>query len=121
MKQRLICHKFKGFLIIELLVALGLLATAVLSIFQYQLQIGLYKKAAEQLYTAISLCEDSIEELWAGKKSPENRTQTIQNITLTSTCLPGPAQAYYQVQISACWTNILNQKQTIKLDAICVA
>mgnify|MGYP000860233145 CR=1 FL=1 len=113
-------YQSKGFLIIELLAALGLLATFTLLIFKYQLQVSLYQKAAEQLYTAVSLCEDVVEELWSGQRQPENDSKIISNFVLTTICTPGPLGAYHNVEVIVNWTNVLQQSQKISLDAICV-
>lgn len=114
------CHKSKGFLIIELLIALGLLATFVLLISKFQLQVRLYKKAAHQLYLATNLCEDVVEELWARQRVAENRKEMMGEFEVETTFVPGPVAAFWYVQVCANWQNVLQQKQKISLDAICV-
>ena len=118
-------HKCKGFLIIELLVALGLLALFAGLISKYQLQVRLHKKAAEQLYMATNLCEDMVEELWAGKQPLEDTKlhsigKTINDITITTTVTPGPVKSFYDVLVVASWRSALGQNQKINLDVICV-
>lgn len=115
-----IYYHSKGFLIIELLIAVGLLAIFGLSVLKYQSQINLYKKATEQLYTAISLCENTVEELWSSELKPNSNYKNINNFIITTVCTPGPLNAYYNIEISASWVNIFQQKQKISLDAICV-
>ena len=109
----------KGFLIIELLVALGLLAILILIISEYQLQVQLYRQTTEQLYRATSQCEDIIESLWSGVNLPNN--QVMNDIfKIDISIIPGPNQAFKYVQVSAFWINALKRPQKIKFDVICL-
>jgi len=110
----------KGFLIIELIVALGLLAILILVISEYQLQVQLYRQAAKQLYSATSKCEDLIESLWAGVNLPINQVIISDEFKIDISSVPGPNQAFKYVQVSASWVSALKRPQKIRFDVICL-
>jgi len=116
-----ICYQSRGFLIIELLVALGLLASLAILITKYQLQIGLYQKAAQELYQAVALGESEIEELWSTNRVPLSKTKQVNQFTVTVNCIPILVHNYYRVQIAISWLTVLNHSQKINLEVICVA
>ncbi len=110
----------KGFLIIELLVALGLLAIFILLLGKYQLQLNLYKQAASQLYQATNLCENIIEELLAGAHPLKSQSRLIDNFTISTSITPGPGQAFCYVEVCANWLCVLERNHKIKFETICL-
>jgi Tfp pilus assembly protein PilV len=109
----------KGFLLIELMIALGLLTTIVMSLGQYQMRVLLYKKAAEQLYIATSLCSDVVEEVWANKLKIKSFSKKKDEFMITVTFTQGPGKIFYYLQVQADWQSALGMHQKITLDAVC--
>lgn len=108
-----------GFLIIELIVTLGLLAMLVLMIGKYQLQVRLYWKAAQQLYAATSVCENRLEQILAGMLPVVSQTENIQGLQITIVVRTQEHQAFSEVEVAASWQNAFKNRQTIRFFAIC--
>lgn len=121
MKILLNQYQSKGFLLIELLVALGLLASVAVLISSFSLQIASYKHAAQQLYRATSLCETMIEELWAGQRPLTSQgSEQIENFIIITSVAPILANKCWQVIIEASWINSLKQNQKVRFEVICI-
>lgn len=110
----------KGFLIIELVIALGILAILILLVHEYQLQVSLYRTAAQQLYKATTQCESIIEELWSGALAQEEQTIIKDQIKIDIRLQPGPNHAFKYVQVRATWMSVFKRLQKIKFDLICL-
>lgn len=114
-------YQSKGFLLIELLVALGIMAMLAVLISGFSLQIASYKQAAQQLYQATNLCETIIEELWSGQRPLNSHgSEQIDGFIITTNIAPVLANKSWQVLIQASWINSLKQNQKIKFEAICI-
>ena len=113
-------HKYKGFLLIELLVALGVLVSMATLLGKYQLQVSLYKKAAGQLHRATDLCSDKIEQIWAGRRKQVPETEVVEEFEIKTSVLPGTSKAFNLINVQVNWQSALRQAQQVSMDAICV-
>lgn len=113
-------HKYKGFLLIELLVALGVFVSMTALLGKYQLQVSLYKKAAGQLHKATDLCSDRIEQIWAGRRKQVSKTEIVDEFKIMTSVLPGTSKAFNSIKVQVNWQSALGQVQKISMDAICV-
>ena len=105
---------------IELLISLSLLVLLSVTLGRYQLQIGLYKKLATEVYAATNLCEDWIEEIWGNKRPKISQIEQIGIFKVSSQFTPGPENIFFEVKIKAEWTTPFNKLQTLSMDAICI-
>lgn len=120
--MKLIYHSYvnqrSGFLLIELLLALGLLGGVGLVLGLYQTKVRLYRQAAAQLYQAMNIASNCLEQLQVGLLPAKSSfwKDHVYQINLQVS----PNLAWKQLIITVSWQNAFYQKQKISWEGICL-
>ncbi len=110
--------KRNGFLLIELLLALGILSSTGLMLSLYQVRVRLYRQAAAQIYRAMYLAADSLDKLQAAAASVQCSDWQDGPYHITLKIIP--QAAWQQVIVTVGWQNAFDRPQQIVWEGACL-
>jgi Tfp pilus assembly protein PilV len=118
MKQSYNSFKRNGFLLIELLLALGVLASVGLMLGLYQAKVRLYRQAAVQMYGAMTVAGDCLEKLQAGLVPPQTNHWRTERYQVDLKIIP--QIGYRQALVTVSWPTVFDRNQQITWEGVCL-
>lgn len=110
----------KGFLLIECIIALGLLSALLVSLSAYQWQIKRYEQATSEIYQAISFGCDCIEQQLASRQPVSFDRLLLDKYQLTSEIKAALASNCYMIACHVSWQNIWGRRANLMFETVCL-